>query len=153
MNSKLTAPSNGARSPCAKSATKVTSASPIIKAEAVDALRASDPRATSPTARTSTTTAVTGPKRAQRDGGSTAPSRTAAIGGTRVARRAGRRLASNVIRVPTSSETMIVRVAKTVVPCGRLMLIAMKEAVQPLRGSGRAWMRCRSRSGRDTRRR
>ena len=92
---------------------------------------ASDPRATSPIAKTSTTTAVTGPKWAQRDGGSTAPSRTAAIGGTRVARRAGRRLASNVIRVPTSSETTIVRVAKTVVPCGRLMLIAMKRRFSP----------------------
>ena len=35
-----------------------------------------------------------------RDGGSTAPSRTAAIGGTRVARIAGRRLASSVTRMP-----------------------------------------------------
>ena len=34
-------------------------------------------------------------KRAKRDGGSVAPSRTAAIGGTRVARIAGRRLATS----------------------------------------------------------
>ena len=41
--------------------------------------------------------------------GSAAPSRTAAIGGTRVARRAGRMLASSVIAVPSSSDTMTVR--------------------------------------------
>ena len=41
--------------------------------------------------------AASGPKRARRDGGSTAPSRTAAIGGTRVARSAGRSAASTVI--------------------------------------------------------
>ena len=46
------------------------------------------------------------------------PSRTAAIGSTRVARSAGSRLASTVTTVPTTSETMIVRVAKIVLPCG-----------------------------------
>ena len=40
--------------------------------------------------------------REARLGGSVAPSRTAAIGGTRVARIAGRRLASSVTRMPTS---------------------------------------------------
>ena len=59
------------------------------------------------------------PYLAQRDGGSTEPSRTAAIGGTRVARRAGRMLANSVTSVPTRSETTTVRVAKTVEPCGR----------------------------------
>ena len=38
-------------------------------------------------------------KRANRHGGSVAPSRTAAIGGTRVARNAGRRLATSVTRI------------------------------------------------------
>ena len=52
-------------------------------------------------------------KRAKRDGGSVAPSRTAAIGGTRVARTAGRRLASSVTMIPTASETTIVRVSKS----------------------------------------
>ena len=54
-------------------------------------------------------------------GGSTAPSRTAAIGGTRVERSAGRKAASSVITTPTSSDTMIVRVANTVLACGRSM--------------------------------
>ncbi len=50
---------------------------------------------------------------AKRDSGSVAPSRTAAIGGTRVARIAGRRLATSVTRMPTSRDTTIVRVSKT----------------------------------------
>ena len=41
--------------------------------------------------------------------GRVAPSRTAAIGGTRVARFAGRMLASSVMPVPSSSDTMTVR--------------------------------------------
>jgi hypothetical protein len=96
---------------------------------------ASDPMQTSTIASTSTTSAVTGPKRDHRDGGSTEPSRTAAIGGTRVARRAGRRLAISVISVPTSSETTIVRPAKTVVPVGRLIPIAWKSAFRPFASS------------------
>ena len=50
-------------------------------------------------------------KRAKRPSGSVAPSRTAAIGGTRVERIAGRRLARTVTRMPTRSDTMIVRVS------------------------------------------
>ena len=49
-----------------------------------------------------------------RDVGSTAPSRTAEIGGTRVARRAGTMLATSVTTVPSRSETTIVRSATTV---------------------------------------
>lgn len=45
----------------------------------------------------------------KREGGSSAPSRTAAIGGTLVARRAGRTLATRVTTTPTTSETTIVR--------------------------------------------
>ena len=62
---------------------------------------------------------MTGPYFANRETGRTEPSRTAAIGGTRVARRAGRTLAISVTIVPTRSETITVRVAKTVWPCGR----------------------------------
>ena len=69
-----------------------------------------------------------GPKRAKRDGGSSAPSRTAAIGSTRVARIAGRIAAISVTRMPTTSATMTVRVAKTVPTCGRSMPNAMKSA-------------------------
>ena len=46
---------------------------------------------------------------ANRPSGSVAPSRTAAIGSTRVARSAGRRLASTVTMTPTRRPTMIVR--------------------------------------------
>ena len=56
-----------------------------------------------------------------RDGGSSEPSRAAAIGGTRVARSAGRSAASIVMMIPTSSETTIVRVLNTVDAWGRLI--------------------------------
>ena len=55
-----------------------------------------------------------GAKRAKRDGGSDAPSRTAAIGGTRVARRAGTKPATSVIATPATRLTTTVRAAKTV---------------------------------------
>ena len=48
-------------------------------------------------------------KRARRDGGSVAPSRTAAMGGTLVARTAGRRLATRVTTTPTTIATITVR--------------------------------------------
>src|SRR3954469_270205 len=174
MKSLLTASSNDERSPWPKSATKVTSARPIIRADAVDAVRAGfrvalsraripdappidragapstaargrtifaafietpkkrsstpipiansrgavaallarEPKQRSAIASSSTINEVTGPYFAQRETGITEPSRTAAIGGTRVARRAGRKLAISVIDVPTRSETTIVRVAK-----------------------------------------
>ena len=57
------------------------------------------------------------------------PSRTAEIGGTRVARRAGTMLATSVTIVPVSMETMIVRVASTVPDSGRST---------PMRGEQRA---------------
>ena len=50
-------------------------------------------------------------KRANRPGGSSAPSRTAAIGGTRVARSAGKKLAISVTMIPSASEMTIVRVS------------------------------------------
>ena len=176
MNSLLTALSNWDLIPCASTATTVTSASPIISAEAVEAVRLGlrieferarspatppmtvagrprneargrarlgatiatpmksprtpTPRAsrrgpvetpwaknaaktTTASATAQTTTATAGPNRAKREGGSTEPSRTAAIGGTRVARIAGRRLASTVTIVPSRIETITVRQAKT----------------------------------------
>ncbi len=52
-------------------------------------------------------------KRANRPGGTVAPSRTAAIGGTRVARMAGKMLAISVTRMPSPSATTTVRPVKT----------------------------------------
>ena len=69
---------------------------------------------------------------ARRLAGSSAPSRTAAIGGTRVARRAGRMLAISVTTVPSSSETTIVRVAMTVPDFGRSAPSATNRALRPL---------------------
>ena len=77
--------------------------------------------------------AMYGPKRAKRDGGSSAPSRTAAIGSTRVARSAGRIAAISVTKMPTASATTTVRVAKTVPTCGRSMPNATKSAFRQLR--------------------
>ena len=73
-----------------------------------------------------------GPKRASREGGSSDPSRTAAIGGTRVARNAGQRLATSVTRVPTTSETTTVLVAKTSPVSGRVTPTALNRASRPL---------------------
>jgi len=77
------------------------------------------PKSISPNASAITTIEMWGPKRARRDGGSTAPSRTAAIGCTRVARSAGRIAAISVTTTPTTSATTTVRVANTVPTCGR----------------------------------
>ena len=70
-------------------------------------------------------------KRAHRCGGSTLPSRTAAIGGIDVARNAGRRLASKVTTIPTRSETTIVRVANTVPVFGRSIPNETKSEFRP----------------------
>src|SRR5260221_357755 len=83
-------------------------------------------------ARAITTSAMNGPKRANRDGGSTEPSRTAAIGCTRVARSAGRIDANSVTTAPSTSEMTTVRVAKTVPTCGRSMPNATNSALSPL---------------------
>ncbi len=72
-----------------------------------------------------------GVNRANRPRGSVAPSRTAAIGGTRVARIAGKRPAISVTSVPTTNETTIVRVAKTVSVCGRSKIQRLEQGVQP----------------------
>ena len=69
---------------------------------------------------------------AMRDAGSSAPSRTAAIGGTRVARSAGRMLAASVTPVPTSSATTTVRAATTVPDFGRSVPSASNSALRPL---------------------
>ena len=66
-----------------------------------------------------------------RVGGRVEPSRTAAIGGTRVARRAGRTLARSVMLVPSRSETTTVRVAITVEASGRSMPSALNSPVIP----------------------
>jgi hypothetical protein len=74
------------------------------------------------------TRAMYGPNRARRHGGSVAPSRTAAIGCTLVARIAGRTAAISVTKIPTARETTIVRVANTVPTCGRSIPKATKTA-------------------------
>ena len=78
-----------------------------------------------------TTTAVFSEWAAKREGGSVEPSRTAAIGGTRVARSAGMMLASSVITVPSASETRIVRSANTIPASGRSPPIAVNSLASP----------------------
>ena len=68
---------------------------------------------------------------AKREGGSVEPSRTAAIGGTRVARRAGTMLASTVITVPSASETRTVRSANTIPASGSSPPIALSSLASP----------------------
>ena len=181
-------------SPAASTATSVTSASPIISADAVVAVRpgfrialprASDPAAppifvagqpstranggtsvgasiatpmkspTAPMPTASSRSFVVKPPTnsptsisaidptivsvaaselnlASRDRGRTAPSRTAAIGGTLVARSAGQIAAMTVTTTPRRSETTIVRVAKTVPVWGRSMPRETKSELSPL---------------------
>ena len=78
-----------------------------------------------------TATAVLSEWAAKREGGSVEPSRTAAIGGTRVARRAGTTLASTVITVPSASETSTVRSAKTIPASGSSPPIALSSLASP----------------------
>ena len=87
------------------------------------------------TSSTIATTAVTGrsqPCRVRRPGGSVAPSRTAAIGGMAMARRAGMIVASIVMPTPSTSDTTIVRVASTRPACGIDRSMASKTALRPL---------------------
>ncbi len=91
--------------------------------------KAPKPTSTSDTRQTPTETI--GPKRARREGGRTDPSRTAAIGGTPVARKAGRSAASSVTTVPRTIETITVRVAKTRPVCGRSAPNALKSSSRP----------------------
>jgi hypothetical protein len=60
------------------------------------------------------------------------PSRSAATGAIRVARRAGPMPAMVVIPTPTASETSTVRVANTVPALGRSMSLALNRALIPL---------------------
>ncbi len=89
-------------------------------------------KTTSASATAHTTTATTGPKRANREGGSTEPSWTAAIGGTLVALSAGRRLASSVTITPRAIETITVRQANTSPVWGRSTPADLKSASSPL---------------------
>ena len=59
-------------------------------------------------------------------------SRSASTGATRVARHAGTRPATSVTSTPTSSDTMMVREAKTVPVCGRSSPSALNSALMPL---------------------
>ena len=71
------------------------------------------PPAISRPPRIATTTASAGMNRAKRDGGSTAPSCSAAIGGTRVARVAGITAESTVTTMPTARAMTTVRGCST----------------------------------------
>ena len=73
-----------------------------------------------------------GVKRCPRPFGSSAPSRTAAIGGTRVARIAGKSPAITVMSVPTRSETITVRGAYTASASGSPSPSARNSAWSPL---------------------
>ena len=86
-------------------------------------------RASAPSAPMTTPAGVT--KRWPRDGGSTAPSRSAATGGTCVARMAGSRPLTSVTSVPMSSDTTIVRVSTTLPADGRSAPIALNSARRP----------------------
>ena len=90
--------------------------------------RRTSPAAIAASDASSTTSPVLAECAANCDAGSTAPSRTAAIGGTRVARRAGRMLASSVTPVPTISDIVIVCVAITVPAVGQLDARARRTA-------------------------
>jgi hypothetical protein len=70
--------------------------------------------------------------RASGDAGSVAPSRTAAIGGTRVARSAGSSPATSVITTPTAMLTTTVRVVSTAPLSGMLSSAAATSAARPL---------------------
>ena len=89
---------------------------------------ASTPYPSRSTPRTRVTAERIGVQRASRPGGSSTPS---AIGGTRVARKAGRKLANSVMSVPTRRHTTIVRAWKTVAALGRSNPVAAKTALSP----------------------
>ena len=93
---------------------------------------ANRPTSSAATATSTVPTAAGWLKRANLDGGSRAPSRTAAIGGTRVARSAGRSAARSVIPTPTTSEITIVRVLNTVPVCGRSIPNETSRLLSPL---------------------
>ena len=63
--------------------------------------------------------------------GSSEPSRTAVTGATRLARRAGSTLAATVTRVPTRSDTTMVRVARTMPAWGRSAPSTTNRALRP----------------------
>ena len=106
-------------------------------------------RASRSSAPTTTRPAIHGTNGEIREGGSVAPSRTAAIGGTRVARMAGKSPAASVTTTPTSIETMTVRSAKTRSAVGSSKPKRPEERLDPLREEEaqgrdrRATRRCR----------
>ena len=130
--------------PAAMIVSAATSATPMVSAEAVMAVRpgarmalrrasmaAGPPVACTgrPRAPTTARTMRAG-RRSRRE--VPAASRSASTGATRVARHAGTRPATSVTSTPTSSETTIVREAKTVPVCGRSSPSALNSALMPL---------------------
>ena len=124
--------------------TAATSATPIISADAVIAVRpgarialrraslAAEPPVAAigrPMAPTTLRTTRAGRRRRCDDGSA---SRSASTGATRVARHAGSRPAISVTSMPTSSATITVRDANTIPASGRSSSIALKSALSPL---------------------
>jgi hypothetical protein len=97
----------------------------------VSTLSTNMPYPSSATARTTTASAMYEAYGANRPGGRVAPSRTAAIGGTFVARTAGASPATRVTKMPMNSETTIVRVARIRPVVGKSLLNALKSAFSP----------------------
>ena len=128
--------------PVATTVTAVTSATPMVSASAVTAVRpglrmalrrASEPAAP-PTAADGRPTRLASPRtpRANRPGvAACALSRRAATGAIFVARRAGIIAASTVASVPTSRLTTIVRVATTIPSVGSSAPTAVNRAFRP----------------------
>ena len=96
------------------------------------------PPAAAPSARTAVPARIAAPAstsvaRPSRDGGRTAPSRTAAIGGTRVARMAGSSVAARVTSMPAARLTATVRQARTIPALGNSSPAEVKSAIERLR--------------------
>ena len=89
------------------------------------------PRASSRSATASTSSATYGVNRANRPRGSSAPSRTARIGETRVARRDGTNAASTVTTIPITNAKITVRGAITMSAVGRSRSSASNSASSP----------------------
>ena len=131
------------RRPCATTVTSVTSATPIISAEAVTAVRPGlrialrrASRPAEPPIRSAGRPTIEAISRTARAGRRTlwepgAASRSAATGGTRMARHAGSRPAASVTSVPTSMATITVRALNTRPASGRSICIELSTASRP----------------------
>ena len=105
-------------------------AAPISLVE-VSPPSASRPATTSPPPSRTRRPASHGVRRAQRPCVGAVASRSASTGATRVARSAGASAPASVTSVPTSRQTMIVRLSSTRLVVGRSMPSALKSSLMP----------------------